>query len=116
MRMNRIAALTLGAGMITMAACSDAPTAAPAPAATIPSKSSFALGDVFALRAPLATELIVCKAGDVGGSFNLVIEAGESGAGVPTTVALPFVLNPGAGGVANCRHVATDVGDANQQK
>ena len=116
MRMNRIAALTLGAGMITMAACSDAPTTAPAPAATIPSKSSFALGDVFALRAPLATELIVCKAGDVGGSFNLVIEAGESGAGVPTTVALPFVLNPGAGGVANCRHVATDVGDANQQK
>lgn len=113
MRMNRIAALTLGAGMLTMAACSDAPTAAPS-AAAIPKTTSFELGTTeFALRAPLATELIVCKAGDVGGSFNLTIEAGEGGAGIPETRALPFTLNPGAAGVANCTLAATDNGDAN---
>jgi len=115
MRMNRMGALLLGAGMITMAACSDSPTA-PATPTAIPKTTSFELGTgEFALRAPVATELIVCKAGDVGGSFNLVIEAGESGAGVPETRALPFNLNPGAGGVANCTLAATDLGDAGDE-
>ena len=71
MRMNRIAALTLGAGMITMAACSDSPTAPTAAAVKMPT-TSFAIGDITNGPAPEAAPgvIIVCKTGDVGGSFD----------------------------------------------
>jgi hypothetical protein len=70
MRMNRMGALLLGAGMITMAACSDSPTA-PTKNVVLP-KSNFAIGDVTDTPAPEAAPgvIIVCKTGDIGGSFD----------------------------------------------
>jgi hypothetical protein len=70
MRMNRIAALTLSAGMITMAACSDSPTS-PTTNVVVP-KSNFAVGDITDTPAPEAAPgvIIVCKTGNIGGSFT----------------------------------------------
>ena len=69
MRMNRKAALAAGAslGMAFLAACSDSPTA---PKASIP-KTNFAIGDITDGPAPEAAPgvIIVCKTGNVGGSF-----------------------------------------------
>jgi len=69
MRMNRKAALATGAslGIAFLAACSDSPTA---PAAVV-STPSFAIGDITDGPAPEAAPgvVIVCKTGNVGGSF-----------------------------------------------
>ena len=69
MRMNRKAALATGAslGIAFLAACSDSPTA---PAAVV-STPSFAIGDITDGPAPEAAPgvIIVCKTGNVGGSF-----------------------------------------------
>jgi hypothetical protein len=69
MRMNRKAALAAGAslGIAFLAACSDSPTA---PAAVV-STPSFAIGDITDGPAPEAAPgvVIVCKTGNVGGSF-----------------------------------------------
>jgi hypothetical protein len=69
MRMNRMAALTLSAGLITMAACSDSPTA-PIASPVIPKTTSFAVGDVVGAAVQLG-KVIICKTGNVGGTFNL---------------------------------------------
>ena len=72
MRMNRKAALAAGAslGIAFLAACSDSPTA-PAANVTVP-KANFAIGDITNGPAPEATPgiIIVCKTGNVGGSFT----------------------------------------------
>jgi hypothetical protein len=73
MRMNRIAALTLGAGMLTMAACSDSPTA-PAKKSILVPKTSFAVGDVTNSVTPIVGKIFVCKTGNVGGSFTFTRE------------------------------------------
>ena len=69
MRMNRKAALAAGAslGIAFLAACSDSPTAPPAPV----SRPSLAIGDITDGPAPEAAPgvIIVCKTGDVGGDF-----------------------------------------------
>ena len=71
MRMNRKSALVAGAslGIAFLAACSDSPTA-PAANVMVP-KTSFAIGDITNGPAPEAAPgvIIVCKTGDVGGSF-----------------------------------------------
>jgi len=71
MRMNRMAALTLSAGMITMAACSDSPTAPTAKAKQMGlGSSSFDVGTEVSADVQLG-KVIICKTGDVGGTFNL---------------------------------------------
>ena len=109
MQMNRVAALTLGAGMITMAACADAPTAAPSAAAYLPKSSSFALNDI-TNSTPVAGQLKICKVGNIGGTFQVTFNAGAGGAGVPsaqTPIAVAF---------GDCRIAGLDAGDANQEK
>jgi hypothetical protein len=93
MRKNRMAALTLGAGMITMAACSDAPTAAPSAAAIVPKATSFAVGDVSTPpQAVVLGKLIICKAGNADGQFNLsnqhIVADAPSGAPVATSISV----------------------------
>jgi len=72
MRMNRKAALAAGASLAVafLAACSDSPTA-PAANVVVP-KTSFAIGDITNGPAPEAAPgvIIVCKTGNVGGSFS----------------------------------------------
>jgi hypothetical protein len=90
MRMNRMAALTMGAGMITMAACSDAPTAAPS-AAALPKTTSFAVGDVVGSAVQLG-KVIICKTGNAAGTFNLsnqlIVNSAPSGAPGATQVSV----------------------------
>jgi hypothetical protein len=90
MRMNRMAALTMGAGMITMAACSDAPTAAPS-AAALPKTTSFAVGDVVGSAVQLG-KVIICKTGNAAGTFNLsnqlIVNSLPSGAPGATQVSV----------------------------
>jgi hypothetical protein len=93
MRMNRVAALTMGAGLITMAACSDAPTATPAAASFIP-RSSF---EVLPAPTPAVElgKLIICKGGNVGGTFNLSNQhyTGHAPDGNPPVASSVSVLN-----------------------
>src|SRR5690348_13518954 len=73
MRMNRIAALTLSAGMVTLAACSDSPTAPTAKVKQVGlGGQSFAVNNVFNGPAPVAAPglVVVCKIGNIGGSFT----------------------------------------------
>src|SRR5690348_13068772 len=79
MRMNRMAALTLSVGMITMAACSDSPTA-PTTSAFVPKTTSFAVGDLVDPTADgvpdvVLGQLIICKAGNANGTFDLNTKA-----------------------------------------
>ena len=73
MRMNRMAALTLSAGLFTMAACSDAPTAAPSAAALVPKTTSFAVNDVTASVTPVVGKIFVCKTGNAGGASSFAL-------------------------------------------
>jgi hypothetical protein len=109
MRMNRVAALGVGAGMLTMTACADAPTAAPSTAAYLRKTSSFALNDV-TNSAPVAGQLKICKAGNVGGTFQVTFNAGAGGAGVPSAQTPIAVAN------GECRVAGLDAGDASQEK
>jgi hypothetical protein len=71
MRMNRKAALATGASLAVafLAACSDSPTS-PTANVVVP-KTNFAIGDITNGPAPEAAPgvIIVCKTGNVGGSF-----------------------------------------------
>jgi hypothetical protein len=87
MSMNWKGALAAGAvlGAGVLAACSDSPTAPASRAAFVP-KSSFVVGPT-ADPTPVATELKICKAGDVGGTFTINnVEAGIGGSGNPTII------------------------------
>ena len=104
MRMNRMAALTLGAGLFTMAACSDAPTAAPS-AAALPKTPSLVVGVPFDGPAPTAEvgKIVLCKVGNIGGSFDFT-ETPEGPAQDPNgAVANDMSLDAG-----KCVEVATD--------
>ena len=104
MRMNRMAALTLSAGLFTMAACSDAPTAAPS-AAALPKTPSLVVGVPFAGPAPTAEvgKIVLCKVGNIGGAFDFT-ETPEGPAQDPNgAVANDMSLNAG-----QCVEVAID--------
>jgi hypothetical protein len=107
--MNRIAALALSAGMITMAACSDSPTA-PTRNVFVP-KSNFvvaAVGDK-TTSTPEKTLVKVCKdaTSDANGNFNIEdVDDGTGGSGGPT---LADVNNVAPG---DCYIAAIDLGDA----
>jgi hypothetical protein len=76
MRMNRKAALAVGAsfGMAFLAACSDSPVG---PAANMaPSVPSLAVGDA-ATATPVPGKLIVCKEGNIGGDFTIARTSGS---------------------------------------
>jgi hypothetical protein len=126
MRMIRNGALAAGAMMAVgfLGACSDSATGPTSRDAFVP-KSSFAVvGDPTTVAPPLATELRVCKAGDVGGTFTIAnVEAGIGGTGNPTiidqnagTAGNQLSLSPAAGGAANCIIAAIDQGDAQLNK
>jgi hypothetical protein len=110
MRMNRKAALAAGAslGIALLSACSDSPTAPSKAAAFIP-KSSFALNDL-TTSTPVAGQLTICKAGNIGGTFTVTFTAGQGGAGVPSA------QNPITVANGECRVAGLDAGDASQSK
>jgi hypothetical protein len=105
MSMTRKAVYAVGAGigLAFLAACSDSPTA-PSKAAFIP-KSSFAVGATPALT-PTAEvgKIIVCKTGNVGGTFNFALTTEG------TTIGSELV-NPATGvsiATGTCLEVAND--------
>ena len=110
-------------GASVVAACSDAPTSPTARTAFVP-QSRFAVVGEATIAAPVpATELRVCKAGNVGGNFTITWGPGGGGTGNPTVIdqnggaaGNQLTLNPGAGGAANCILAAIDQGDAGQSK
>jgi hypothetical protein len=117
--MNRIAALTLSAGMITMAACSDSPTA-PATVKQLPLAPSMVVVGDEVDATPVATQLKVCKTDDsnIGGSFTTTSTPAptpgskpefDGGSGNPS-INSPQTVAPG-----ECRLVAIDMGDANEE-
>ena len=61
-------------GVAFLAACSDSPVA-PATAKVAPSALPFAVGDAASLT-PVPGQLIVCKAGNIGGDFTVTRTAG----------------------------------------
>ena len=88
MRMNRKAALSAGAGIamgLFAAACSDSATEPTRSSAFVP-KASFAVGDPTTVAPPNATELRICKAGDVGGDFTISWTPAPNGSGNPTVI------------------------------
>ena len=101
MRMNRKAALSASAilGVAVLAACSDSPTAPTARTAFI-AKSSFAVGDL-TNSTPQVGTIKVCKAGNVGGSFDVTRTAVGTSAG--TVSGLNTLIATG-----ECRIVALD--------
>jgi hypothetical protein len=119
MSMNWKGALGAGAviGASVLAACSDAATGPASPSAVVP-KAIFAVGDLTNATA-VPTELKVCKTADsdVGGTFNVTFNpaiapgptGGNGGTGNPT-VATPVSVAPG-----QCKVVAIDMGDANEE-
>lgn len=122
MQMNSKGALLVGAAMAVgiLAACSDSATGPASRSAFVP-KASFAVGDPTTVAPPLATELRICKAGNVGGTINVTdVGNGGGGSGNPTIIAdqngavpgAQVALSPGAGGAANCVMAVIDLGDA----
>jgi len=120
--MNSKGALLVGAAMAVgiLAACSDSATGPASRSAFVP-KASFAVGDPTTVAPPLATELRICKAGNVGGTINVTdVGNGGGGSGNPTIIAdqngavpgAQVALSPGAGGAANCVMAVIDLGDA----
>jgi hypothetical protein len=89
MQMNRVALMaSAGFGLAFLAACSDSPTA-PSNAAFVP-KSTFAVGDV-TTSTPELGKVKVCKAGNIGGSFDVTrnVVGGSTGtvSGLNTLIA-----------------------------
>lgn len=122
MRINRnvVAGMGAVATAAILAACADSPTSPAARTAFVP-KTSFAVGDARVFGNPVATELVVCKSGDVSGLVTIVNAfAGQGGTGNPTIIAdqdagtagNQFTLAPGAGGATNCVLAVEDLGDA----
>jgi len=125
MSMNWKGALAAGAvlGAGILAACSDSATA-PSARPAMMAKPSFAVGDPTTVAPPNATELRICKAGDVGGTINITdVGNGSGGSGNPTIIAdqngavagAQVALSPAAGGAPNCVMAVIDLGNANQQ-
>jgi hypothetical protein len=103
MQMNRVALMvSAGLGVAFLAACSDSPTA-PAAVSNL-SKPSFAVGST-PTPTPAAVQgtLVVCKTGNVGGSF--AITRTSVGASTGTIVASPASIPTGT-----CLEVANDFG------
>jgi len=100
MRMNRMGALLLGAGMITMAACSDSPTSPATVKQMGIGAPSFAVGDL-TNNTPQVGTVKVCKAGNAGGSFDVTRTAVGTSAG--TVSGLNTLIATG-----ECRIVALD--------
>jgi hypothetical protein len=84
-------------------------------------KPSFAVGDPVAVAPPNATELRICKAGNVGGTINITdVGNGSGGGGTIVSVAdqnggvagIQVAMSPGAGGAANCILALTANGNA----
>jgi len=103
MRMNRKAALSVGASMAValLAACSDSPTATPVVrSATTP---SFALGNENQTPSPTAVvgKVVVCKVGDTAGSF--AVNRTDVGTTAGTAVTSPISIPAG-----ECRTVVED--------
>ena len=97
MRMNRMAALTLSAGMITMAACSDSPTA-PTVLPRTGSGPSLAVNDAVGdevTPTPAVGRLTVCKSSgsNVAGHFTITGAPVNSGTG--QSFAGDLVVEPG---------------------
>ena len=125
MSMNWKGALAAGAVLSAgiLAACSDSATA-PSARPAMMAKPSFAVGDPVAVAPPNATELRICKAGDVGGTINITdIGNGVGGAGTIVSVAdqnggvagIQVAMSPGAGGAVNCILALTANGNASIQ-
>jgi hypothetical protein len=104
--MNRVALVaSAGFGLAFLAACSDSPTSPAAAPAFVP-KTSFAVGAVTPTPAPEAVtgKIIVCKTGNVGGSFSFT----RSTEG-PNIVASTFVgTGPITIALNTCLEVAND--------
>lgn len=103
MRMNGKVALVASVSAVAfLAACSDSPTAPSA--ATRATKASFAVGDTPApTPAPVLGSIVVCKTGDVGGSFDVTRTA--VGASTGTVSGLNTLIATGT-----CYEVANDQG------
>jgi hypothetical protein len=69
--MNRVALMaSAGLGVALLAACSDSPTA-PARSAFVPKSSFVVAGGALTNSTPEVGKVKICKAGDVGGSFDV---------------------------------------------
>ena len=122
MRINRhvVAGMGAVATAAILAACADSPTSPASRTAFVP-KASFAVGDPVSVAPPNATELRICKAGDVGGTINITdVGNGTGGGGTIVSVAdqngavagIQVAMTPGAGGAANCILALTANGNA----
>jgi len=88
-----------------LAACSDAPTAAPA-RAFVP-KANLAVGDV-TNSTPVVGVLKICKAGNTGGTFVITdVGDGIGGTGTPKSLLSPLSVTNG-----QCRIAAENLGNS----
>ena len=107
MRMNRKGALFAGAAVMVAAvaaACSDSATGPTQRAAFVP-KANMAVGDLTNATA-VATQLKICKTGDVGGTFTTT-DVGDGDASGNPSIQSPLNVAPG-----ECRIAVIDEGDA----
>lgn len=122
MRMNRMAALTLSAGLITMAACSDSPTAPTKAKQMGLGGPSLAAGTTSTDISANFTELKICKVGNASGTFTVTDVGNGAGTGNPTfatdedgaTAGTQITLTPGTDEAPNCIIAVEDLGDSQQ--